>query len=280
MNAIRMLALDLDDTLLRSDLTISFRTRSLIKKASGAGIVIVLASGRVVPAMETYVRQLGLHASRGYVISGNGIEIRESDTGMVVHRKELSGGTAELVYRYADAEGFPVQMYEGDRIYVSRHNEYADYDESITGLKQAVVNDFPGRVAHGCGKLLIPGDPMILGPLETILRAYLGDRITLFTSKPYFLEILPPGTDKGTALARLAEHLGIRREAVMAVGDSMNDEAMIKWAGVGVAMRNGDERLKSAADLVTAKSHDEEGVALLLENLLGELPPGEGETGP
>ena len=69
MSAIRMLALDLDDTLLRSDLTISFHTRSLIKKASDAGIMIVLASGRVVPAMETYVRQLGLHTSRGYLIS-------------------------------------------------------------------------------------------------------------------------------------------------------------------------------------------------------------------
>jgi hydroxymethylpyrimidine pyrophosphatase-like HAD family hydrolase len=100
--------------------------------------------------------------------------------------------------------------------------------------------------------------------------------VTLFTSKPYFLEILPPGIDKGSALARVAEIIGVRREEVMAVGDSMNDEAMIRWAGYGVAMANGDERLKEAACLVTAGTNDEDGLADFVERyVLGKepLPP-------
>jgi Cof subfamily protein (haloacid dehalogenase superfamily) len=273
MNSIRLLALDLDDTLLRSDLTISFHTRSMIKKAAGAGVVIVLASGRVMDALEPYVGQLGLHSRRGYLICGNGNEIRESDTGNLVFREQLSGPVAALVYRYADAEGFPVQVYDGDTIYVSRKNEYADYDQNITGLKQAEPQDFRRRIAGGCGKLIIPGDPMILEPLEKLLRTYLGDEITLFTSKPYFLEVLPRGVDKGSSLAKVAELLGIGREAVMAVGDSMNDEAMIRWAGCGVAMRNGDGRLKKIAGLVTAASNNDDGVADIIEAyILGDEP--------
>jgi hydroxymethylpyrimidine pyrophosphatase-like HAD family hydrolase len=123
-------------------------------------------------------------------------------------------------------------------------------------------------VAAGCYKLLIPGDPLILSPLEKLLRNYLGDDMTIFTSKPYFLELLPPNTDKGTALARVAQQLGIPREEVLAIGDSMNDEAMIRWAGVGVAMANGDDRIKSMASMVTDKSNDDDGIADLIERYL------------
>jgi hydroxymethylpyrimidine pyrophosphatase-like HAD family hydrolase len=102
-------------------------------------------------------------------------------------------------------------------------------------------------------------------PLESIIRTYLGSDITLFTSKPYFLEILPAQTDKGTALVKTAGLLGVERGEVLAIGDSMNDEAMIRWAGTGVAMANGDERIKNIADLVTEKTNDDDGVAEVIE---------------
>jgi hydroxymethylpyrimidine pyrophosphatase-like HAD family hydrolase len=131
-----------------------------------------------------------------------------------------------------------------------------------------VVENFRAMVSGGCYKLLVPGDPMLLTPLESIIRTYLGDEITLFTSKPYFLEILPPRTDKGTALAKVAELLGVPREEVLAIGDSMNDEAMIRWAGLGVAMANGDERIKGIASLVTEKTNDDDGVAEVIETYI------------
>jgi hydroxymethylpyrimidine pyrophosphatase-like HAD family hydrolase len=151
---------------------------------------------------------------------------------------------------------------------VSRTNEFTSYDQKLTGLRQVVVENFRSMVSGGCYKLLIPGDPMLLTPLESIIRTYLGDEITLFTSKPYFLEILPAKTDKGTALARVAELLGVSREGVLAIGDSMNDEAMIRWAGMGVAMVNGDERIKNIASLVTEKSNDDDGVAEVIERYI------------
>jgi Cof subfamily protein (haloacid dehalogenase superfamily) len=272
-----MIALDLDDTLLRSDLTISFRTRNAIKRAESAGILVVLASGRIPVALEQFARLLGMHKRPGYLICNNGTMIQESHTGSLVYEIKIPPETALIAYDLAAAEGFPVQIYENDVMYISRFNEFADYDQKLTGLRQVVVENFRAMVAAGVYKLLIPGDPMILKPLEALLKIYIGGEATLFTSKPYFLEILPPATDKGMALTWVAQRAGVPREAVLAIGDSMNDEAMIRWAGIGVAMLNGDDRIKNIAAMVTDKSNDDDGIADLIERyILGKesLPVG------
>uniref|UniRef100_UPI0026EB84CF HAD-IIB family hydrolase n=1 Tax=Gracilinema caldarium TaxID=215591 RepID=UPI0026EB84CF len=85
---------------------------------------------------------------------------------------------------------------------------------------------------------------------------------------PYFLEILPPATGKGEALAVVAQMLGIDRNQVMAIGDSMNDESMIRWAGYGVAMLNGDPRIKAIAKAVTSRTNEDDGVADFVEQHL------------
>jgi Cof subfamily protein (haloacid dehalogenase superfamily) len=272
--AIRMLVVDLDDTLLRSDLSVSYRTRNVLKKAVSQGLVVVLASGRIPASLDQFSKTLGMNKRSGYLICSNGTIIQESNTGKIIWEIRLDTETALAVYDLATAEGFPVQIYEDDIMYVSKTNEFTRYDQKLTGLKQVVADDFHAVVKKGCNKLLIPGDPMLLQPLEILIRTYLGADITLFTSKPYFLEILPKATDKGTALAQVAEMLNIGQREVMAIGNSMNDEAMIRWAGVGVAMSNGDERVKKVADLVTEKSNDEDGVADIIEQyILGKGPP-------
>jgi Cof subfamily protein (haloacid dehalogenase superfamily) len=269
----RLIALDLDDTLLRHDLTISLRTRSVLKKAEAKGVVVVLASGRAPLAMARYARELGLHRRPGYLVANNGTTILESHTGEIVQEVRLPTAAALTVYDLVEAEGLPVQVYEDDTIYVSRRNEFADQDQKLTGFRQVVVENFRAMIAAGQLKLVIPGDPMLLRPLESILKTYIGDRVTIFTSKPYFLEILPPATGKGEALSVVCSKLGIPREAVVAVGDSMNDESMIRWAGTGVAMRNGDDRIKAMASFVTARTNEEDGVADLVErHILGGEP--------
>ena len=263
-----MLAVDLDDTLLRSDLSISYQTKNAIKKAEAAGVTVVLASGRPLSTMEVFSRILGMNKRPGYLICSNGTVIHESQTGNVVFESLLDPKTALMAFDILDAEGFAVQIYDDDIMYVSRTNEYTEYDKKLTGLQQVVLENFRERISRGCYKLLVPGDPTLLGPLEQILKNCLGDMATLFTSKPYFLEILPASTDKGSALAITAKLLGIKQEEVLAIGDSMNDEAMIRWAGVGVAMINGDERIKSIADVITERSNDENGVAEIIEEYI------------
>lgn len=268
MNEISLLALDLDDTLLREDLTISFHTKNILKRVEEAGIIVVLASGRSPKAMERYARDLGLHKRPGYLVCNNGTTIQESHTGTIVKEFFLPIEASLAVFDLVDAEGFPVQIYEDGTIYVSRRNEYADIDQKLTGLRQVVVDNFRSFLAAGAQKMVIPGDPALLKPLEVLLKTFIGDRVTIFTSKPYFLEILPPATGKGEALAVVAQMLGIDRNQVMAIGDSMNDESMIRWAGYGVAMLNGDPRIKAIAKAVTSRTNEEDGVADFVEQHL------------
>jgi Cof subfamily protein (haloacid dehalogenase superfamily) len=273
MSKFRLVALDLDDTLLRSDLTISFRTRNAIRRVIQEGVSVALASGRVPQALDSFAKILGLHKRDGYLICSNGTIITESRTGKVVYETWVPANAALVAFDLADAEGFPVQLYDDDVMYISRRNEYTSYDEKLTGLRQVVVSNFRSMVEAGVHKLIVPGDPMILKPLEDIIRTYLGTDISLFTSKPYFLEILPPNVDKGSALAFIAEKLGVPREEVFAIGDSMNDEAMLRWAGCGVAMANSDPRIKSIASMITEHSNDDDGVAEVIERyVLGNEP--------
>ena len=267
MLPIRLLALDMDDTLLRSDLSISYRTRNAVRKAGDKGVMVVLASTRAPAVLEYFSGILELNKKPGYLIANNGTIIQESHTGDVIFELRLSSAAALLVFDMADAEGFAVQIYDDDILYVSRNNEFSEYDKKITGLRQVVVDNFRSMVASGCHKLLIPGDPMILKPLAQLLEN-LAEGVTIHASKPYRLEVLPPGADKGNALRLIAEKCSIPREAVLAVGDSMNDVSMLNWAGYPVAMNNADSKLKEIAALVTEKSNDEDGVAEMIERYI------------
>ncbi|MDR3356910.1 MAG: Cof-type HAD-IIB family hydrolase [Spirochaetaceae bacterium] len=265
MRDIRLIALDLDDTLLRTDLTVSFRTRKTLKRCIAAGIAVVLASGRTYSVLRRYIKILSLHKNNSYLICENGSIIQESATENIVYHVTLPPKPALSAFDLADAEGFAVQVYEDDVVYVSRKNEFVAYEKKLTGMHQAIPDNFRELVARGCHKFVIPGDPILLKQLEVILLNFVGDDLTIFTSKPYYLEILPPAADKGSALSKIAEMSGIKQDEVMAFGDSMNDEAMIRWAGLGVAMCNGDERIKKIADIVTDKSNDEDGAARVIE---------------
>ncbi len=265
---IKLLALDLDDTLLRADLSFSYHTRTVLKRAEAGGLKIVLASGRAPAAMERYARELRMHKRTGFMIANNGATILNTLSQEVIYERFLPLEPALTVYDLATAEGLPVQIYDGDTIYVSMRNEYADQDQKLTGLRQVYVENFRGILSTGQKKLVIPGDPIMLRPLEIILKNLVDSELTIFTSKPYFLEILPPNTGKGEALKELSDVLAIKRSEIMAVGDSMNDESMLSWAGYGVAMRNSDERIKAIASFVSDYDNEEDGVADIVERYI------------
>ena len=260
--------MDMDDTLLRSDFTISYRTRNAIKKAESLGVTVVLASGRSPEEMDKFSKILGLHKHPGYLVSDNGALIQESNTGKTVHEARIEPDIALTVCDLAGAEGFPVQALGNNVMYITRKTEYSDYDQKLTGVRQEVVENFRTVIGDGCHKLIVPGDPMLLSPLESLLQTYLDNDITLFSGRPYYLEILPPQTNKGAAVSKIAEILGVKREEVLAIGDSGTDEAMILWAGLGVCMINGDERIKSVARLITENSNDDDGVADIIDRYI------------
>jgi hypothetical protein len=268
-SAVRLLAVDLDDTLLREDLTISNDNKQALIKAEEAGVTVLLASGRVFEAMHHYADELGMTARPGYLISNNGGTITRSDTGELVSRKTIEPVLAQQIYEAVKTRNFPTEIYRGRSVYVDRDNSWTDIDCSLSGLTKKIVPDFAKTLAEEPPvKMVVPGDPKVLEKVQAELTEMFGDTLTIFTSKPFFLEMLPKDADKGQALAYLAQSLGIAREEVMAIGDSCNDLAMIRWAGIGVVMVNGNEAVKAEATYVTRKTNEENGVAEAVEHFI------------
>ncbi len=265
---IRLVALDLDDTLLRSDLTISGRNLEAIGSAIGCGIRIVLASGRTYASMKGYARLAGLERRGEYLICSNGAELREADTGLRLETATLDPGFCRAAVGLLDAYGYPWQIYEEGTIVYSRMNPWTEADSVITGqvARRATAADL--AFGTGTSKIVVPGDPAGIATLLPELRAAFGDKAEVLTSKPHFLEILPPGVDKGASLGKLAAHLGIERTQVMAIGDAMNDLGMIEFAGWGCAPANASREAKAVARIVSPYTNDQDAVASLIETMV------------
>ena len=272
---IKLLALDMDDTLLDENLEISQKNIKALKEAEEKGVIIVLASGRAPFAMEKYAEELGMHRRKGYKICYNGASIIRTDTHEEVYGHRLPVDLAQEIYEIADKLGYPVQTYKDDTIYVSFRNEYTDLDCELTGMVQEVVENYKEHLTIAPVKLLIPGDPKELIKVESLLKDMFRGRTNIYRSKPFFLEVMPKGADKGNALRHLGEMMQIQRKHIMAIGDAMNDAGMIQYAGISVAMANAVEGIKQMADIVTKKTNDEDGVAEVVYNVIcrhsGEL---------
>ncbi len=265
---IQLLALDLDDTLLREDLSISPRNRDTLRAAEDLGVRIVLASGRTVASMERFAEELGMFDRPGYMISDNGSTVTSTQPRKLLVQHTLSRPLFQSLLQTFEGLGLPVQVYQDRTILVTKENPITGTDMKLSGFSRTLMPDMAEALPFDPTKLVIPGDPaFLLTALSAIRQAY-GAQVNTFISKPYFLEVLPTQADKGTALHYVADSLGIPRDNVMAMGDAANDLGMIRYAGWGVAMANGTEELKQAARLITQFSHENDGVAEIVERYI------------
>ena len=274
MNQIALIALDLDDTLLRSDLSISDLNKLALQEAENAGIELVLASGRSYAAMEAYVRFLGLGRPGNFLICSNGAEILEAESGKIVESLRLSEAFCHRVAEDIEAHGFQWQVYMDGKIYCSELNPWAFLDERLSGQPAVKAVSKAELFRDGQIKFVIPGETERIAALYAEFSESYAGVAEVVTSKPYFLEILPLGADKGSALKRLAAKLGIAMENVMAVGDAMNDLSMLREAGWGCAPANAIGEAKAVARVVSAKTNEEDAVSDLVRSIaLGKGHP-------
>jgi Cof subfamily protein (haloacid dehalogenase superfamily) len=164
-------------------------------------------------------------------------------------------------------EGFGLNCYVDDDLYVARVTEnaraYADFQE----IPITEVHDLLGWLERPPTKLVVVSTPDELDALRPILVARFGERLFIAKSLPHFLELASPAISKGTGLGFVAEHLGFTASRTVAFGDGENDRELLEWAGYGVCVENGDERLKQLADWI-CPGVEEEGVAQAIEAYL------------
>lgn len=266
---IRLVAMDLDDTLLRDDWTISPRVVKAIQRAQMQGVKMTIATGRMPISTRPYAKQLGLDVP---VITYHGAMIQQAISGDILFRRPIPSALASEIVQDVGVRGNYAQIYLKDRVIAQTLNEWSAEYARIASVHIEEA-DLPGILAQepeGVEKILVIGEESDLDQLGPLLNQRYGKKVHITKSKPHFLEILEGAVNKGVALAALAERLGIPRQDVMAIGDSFNDLEMIQYAGVGVAMGNARKEIKKQADIVTL-TNEEDGVAEAIERyvLLG-----------
>jgi Cof subfamily protein (haloacid dehalogenase superfamily) len=263
---IRLVATDLDDTLLRDDWTLSERVVQAIRKAREKGVHITFATGRMPASTRPYVKQLGIDVP---IITYNGAMIQEALSGEVLYRRVIPVETAREVVSWLLAQELHLHVYREDKVFAHTMNDWSrDYARATrVPVEEANLLELLDQEKDGVEKILFFGENKDLEAWgERILERYRG-KVHTTRSKPHFLELIHPEVNKGVALTALAKRLGINREDVMAIGDNLNDIDMIRYAGLGVAIGNARKEVKEAADVITA-SNQEDGVAQAIEKYI------------
>ena len=253
----QLLALDMDDTLLSEDLSISHKNLEAIKAMEAEGVKIVLCSGRPKESMLKYIDILDIHNEDDYIVSFNGALIHKIG-GHEVFSKVIEGDVLHDLIDMGRAKNIDVQLYDDD-LTVEKVTEKTEVYMGLTGLGSVLVHDL--KTLDRSVKVLFNH---VAGPELEAFRIELTEKyghvFNIFYSKPNYIEVLNIESSKGLALAYLAEELHIPREAVVAMGDGFNDVSMIEYAGVGIAVANAPDGVKERADYVTVATHNESAV--------------------
>lgn len=260
----RAIALDLDGTLTNHEKVVTPKTREALLQASAKGAVIILASGRPTYGIEPVAKCLELNKQGGYILSYNGGNIVNAKTGEKLFSQFLPDEVIPELYAYAKEHGHALLGYAGNEIITEMpDDQYVKEESRINKMNiRKVDNLFESLEPHPT-KLLMTGDPTLMLKAEEELVEKLGDRMDIFRSAPFFLELVPKGIDKAKSLTRLLTKINLTPADLIAFGDGYNDLSMLKLAGMGVAMENAAPEVRAEADYVTL-SNEEDGVAAAL----------------
>ncbi len=255
--AIKLIALDLDDTLLNRDNQISSTDGKAIGRAMERGIKITLSTGRMFASAVRFAKELNIFTP---LITYQGAYARAVNEEKPFFEAPLNMPLAKEVIALGMEEGLGVQVYVKDRLCVPYiDGAVAKYCQRF-GVRAMAVGDIKGWLHNDPHKVLLRGEAGRLDGLWPLWQDYFKERVYITKSKPYYLEFVNPKADKGKTLTLLAENLGFKKEEVMACGDSYNDLPLFEAAGLKIAMGNAINALKEKADYITAPNY-ERGVA-------------------
>ena len=264
----KLIALDMDGTLLTTDKKVSERTEAAIKAAEGKGVKIVLASGRPLIGINRYLEELELIKGEDYVLSFNGGLVQNTKTEEIVSKVSLKGSDLKYIYEISKELNINIHAFSAkDGLITPKNSQYTEHEAEINGIDINIKDFNEVDDEEDIIKVMMIDPQEILDPAIERLPKEVYEKYSVFKSSPFFLEFTHKEVDKGLGLKRLGEYLGIKKEEIIACGDAGNDLSMVKYAGLGVAMDNAVSEVKEAADYITA-SNDEDGIAKVIEKFI------------
>lgn len=262
----KLIAFDIDGTVLNEKGELTPRTEAALKNAIAAGIKVVSATGRMYPSARPILRQIGITSP---CIVYNGAQVRDPVSEDIVFELALEKEMTSSVLSFFHKNNWYAQIYHDDKLLVEDDgDERCRYYERVSRVKAVPLGksfwDFDG---HSVKILGIAFENDIYEDMIKRTAEEFGDKLYTAESQGAFIEIVHRDINKARSLARVAKGLGIAQKDVIAFGDGVNDREMLSWAGVGIAMDNALDRVKECADM-TAPDNDNDGVAVIIEKLL------------
>lgn len=264
----KLIAVDVDGTLVNSNGQITARTREALIAATKAGHEVMIVSGRATFGLRHQAKTLAFDKYGGVLSSFNGGELFDFKEKNVLASHKMDYDLAKEILEFSKDLDLELMIFDGDKIltdrpdgyYVKRESEIIDMDiKPIKNLKNGL--DFAPN------KFLFAQDPdKIDKPAQKLMKKF-GDVTEQVKSSRFYYEVMPKGLSKGSSIIEACKIFGIDIKDTIVFGDEMNDISMFEVAGTGVAMGNAVESIKNIADYVT-KSNNEDGIAYYLENFV------------
>ncbi len=259
--AIKLVAVDMDETLLDGTLKVSSRTCEAIQKAQEQGVFVTIATGRMFASTLPFAQQLNIKVP---IITYNGGMVRSPVSKEFLFYKTITSEVASKVVALFRERGWYLQSYMNDQLYVVELCEQSRIYEKLSGMKAIPLGAEFYSMKHEPTKMLCLAEPHEMQEIKKGVIQEIGEELFVATSKAIYLELTHPSVNKGHALGLLADSLHIKQEEVMAIGDSNNDIPMLEYAGFGVAMGNATDKIKAVAQAVTSHNNAH-GVAEAIE---------------
>jgi Cof subfamily protein (haloacid dehalogenase superfamily) len=260
----KLIAIDMDGTLLNENKEISNRSQKGIGKLKEMGIKVVLATGRPLLGVMRYIEKLDLLEVDDFVVTYNGALVQSTKTNKVLLKKPLSLDSYKELYAVSKELDVNIHALTGNSVLTPKKNPYTEIESSINQIPiiEGSIEDIDDST--NIVKVMFVDDPKKLDSIMPYIPQWVIEKYEVLRSAPIFLEFLDKDVNKGIGVSLIANHLGIKPEEVICVGDAGNDIAMIQYAGLGVAMANATEDVKNVADYITL-SNEEDGVAHVIE---------------
>lgn len=266
-NEIKLVALDLDGTLLNSSKEISAENVSAIEAARKKDVHVVLTTGRPLVAIQPYLKRLEMLDFKDFSITFNG-GLVQRNTGQIVSKKSFSYEQISAIKRLTTALGLPCDILSEEKVFVTKSavaSQYETLNKLLTFMKMDFA-DVPQNVVYN--KIVSCTEKELLDQrLAEIPERYF-EEFEVFKTQAKLLEFMPKGINKAYGLTQLIHQLDLKPENVMAMGDEANDLSMIAWAGYGVAMANAVPAVKEEAKIISDWTNDQHAVAKVLETYI------------
>jgi Cof subfamily protein (haloacid dehalogenase superfamily) len=267
---IRLVALDIDGTLIGDDLVVGPRTRAAVRAAMDRDVAVSLVTGRMVSSALRFARELGLTSP---IVGYQGGLIRampdpeSTRLGRLLRHTPLPANIAREVIDWTRAQGLDPHVNHLERFILRADDPRAEDYSAFMGAKAELVPDLRAAIAHPVTKVLAVGEPPLPNDLAPLARDAFAGRADVTISHPRFLEFVAPGVSKGRAIRYLARRLRVPLAATLAIGDQWNDFEMLAEVGHGAAMPTAPAEVRAVARY-TAPPVGDEGVAQLIEQLV------------